>query len=129
MKTSEDLRINERRFLADLAFLADVGRLPAEAGGGLDRRPFSAAQRQARDYFRGQAEAAGLAVSVDAGANLSARLAAPSSAAATLLLGSHLDTVPHGGPYDGALGSIAALETLRVIKENGLAPPVHRPIQ
>jgi N-carbamoyl-L-amino-acid hydrolase len=119
------LRVNEQRFLQDLAELAQMGRVPASAGGGLDRRPFSPAERAARDYFYQQAEAAGLEVTTDAAANLSARLLSNNPAANTLLLGSHLDTVPNGGPYDGALGVVAALEVLLIVAESGLSLPVH----
>jgi N-carbamoyl-L-amino-acid hydrolase len=119
------LRINEDRFLGDLATLAQVGRLPESEGGGLDRRPFSPAERQARDYFRLMAEKTGLEVRVDAAANLSARLHSSDASAKTILLGSHLDTVPNGGPYDGALGVVSALEVLRTVSEAGLALPVH----
>ncbi len=119
------LTINPKRFLKDLANLSHIGRLPETEGGGLDRRPFSPAERAARDFFTQQAQTAGLEVVTDAAANLSARLPASNSPAKTLLLGSHLDTVPHGGPYDGALGVIAALEVLRVIKANNLVLPVH----
>ncbi len=120
------LTINSDRFLRTLAELGEIGRVPEAEGGGLDRRPFSPAERAARDYFTREAEAAGLTVRTDAAATLSARLAcAPDEDAPTLLLGSHLDTVPHGGPYDGALGVLAALETLRVVRENGVSLPWH----
>lgn len=112
--------INPTRFLHNLTELAEIGRVPDADGGGRDRRPFSAAEREARRYFSAQAEAAGLTVRTDGAANLSARLACAEADAPTLLLGSHLDTVPHGGPYDGALGVMAALEVLRVVQENRL---------
>jgi N-carbamoyl-L-amino-acid hydrolase len=111
------LRINEERFTGTLEDLALIGRLAPEEGGGLDRRPFSAADRAAREYVARQAEAAGLEVRMDAAANLSARLPAASNSARTLLFGSHLDTVPNGGPYDGALGVASGLELLRTVAE------------
>lgn len=119
------LRINEGRFLQNLAELAQIGRLPKAEGGGLDRRPFSPAERAARDYFSQQAKAAGLAVFTDAAANISARLPGEQATVPTLLLGSHLDTVPNGGRYDGALGVIAALEVLRTVREAEIVLPVH----
>ena len=119
------LRINQQRFLQNLADLAQIGRTPDAEGGGLDRRPFSTAERAARAFFTQQAQAAGLDVTTDTAANLSAQFPADNPNAKTLLLGSHLDTVPNGGPYDGALGVIAALEVLRAVKENNLSLPVH----
>ena len=119
------LLINEQRFLQNLTDLANIGRIAKDEGGGLDRRPFSAAERTAREFFAERAQAAGLEVITDAAANLSARLPTNNPNAKTLLLGSHLDTVPNGGPYDGALGVIAALEVLRVVKENNLLLPFH----
>ena len=119
------LRINEERFLRNLEELAQFGRISVAEGGGLDRRPFSPAARLARNYFCQEAAAAGLETFTDGAANLSAKLPSQNAAAQTLLLGSHLDTVPGGGRYDGALGVVAALETLRVVKEANLALPVH----
>ncbi len=119
------LRINKDRFLNNLTELAQIGQLPDAGGGGLDRRPFSAAERAARNYFSRQAEAAGLIITTDGAANLSAQLPCAKPTAQTMLLGSHLDTVPNGGPYDGALGVVAALEVLRTVQESNCSLPVH----
>ncbi len=121
----EKLRIDEARFLRNLRELAQIGRVSDEEGGGLDRRPFSEAERAARAYFRKEAAEAGLEIVVDPAANLSAVLPCGSPGAKALLLGSHLDTVPNGGPYDGALGVVAALEVLRVVSGSSLTLPVH----
>lgn len=115
------LTINPTRFLRTIHEMAQIGLLSPQEGGGRDRRPFSPADRAARDYFRREAEASGLAVRLDPAANLSARLECADPAAQTVLLGSHLDTVPHGGAYDGALGVLAGLEVLRTLAESGLA--------
>lgn len=120
-----DLRINEIRFLRTLDEMAQVGLLPDKAGGGRDRRPFSEADRAARRYFREAAEAGGLRVRLDQAANLSARLDCEDGNAPTLLIGSHLDTVPNGGAYDGALGVLAGLEALLTLKESGVALSCH----
>lgn len=119
------LQINTERLLHEIEELGQIGKMPGEEGGGIDRRPFSSAERAARDFFAARAEDAGLTVRVDGAANISAILPGASEHAKTLLAGSHLDTVPHGGKYDGALGVIAALEALRVVREAGLELPVH----
>jgi hydantoinase/carbamoylase family amidase len=118
-----DLTIHRERLLGNLSALGEIGRVAPAAGGGLDRRPFSPAERQARTFFAEQAAAAGLTVLTDGAANLSARYECADPGAPTLLLGSHLDTVPHGGPYDGALGVMAALEVVRVAREQSLVLP------
>jgi N-carbamoyl-L-amino-acid hydrolase len=85
----------------------------------------SPADVEGREWFRARVESAGLEFRQDGAANLSAVLPAPDPSARTLLTGSHLDTVPNGGRYDGALGVLAALEVLRTIQEAGLRLPVH----
>ena len=119
------LQINEERFLSNLSQLAEIGRVATAKGGGLDRRPFSDSDRQARAFFRQIASKADLKVTTDGVANLSARVDAPNVEARTVLFGSHLDTVPHGGPVDGALGVIAALETLCTMREAGIRSKYH----
>jgi N-carbamoyl-L-amino-acid hydrolase len=119
------VQINAERLLHDIDELGRIGELSPAEGGGLDRRPFSAAERSARDFFAARAEESGLVVTVDGAANLSARLHCGPSNARTIMAGSHLDTVPHGGRYDGALGVMAALEALRSVREAGLHLPVH----
>ena len=116
------LRINESRLLEDLEALAKIGGTP---DGGVSRPAMSPADVAGREWFRGRVEAAGLQFRGDSAGNLSAVLAADDPAARTLLSGSHLDTVPNGGRFDGALGVLAALEALRTIREAGLSLPVH----
>lgn len=117
------MKIDQERFWCNMTAMAAIGLLPADQGGGRDRRPFSAADRAARALFTQLAQDAGLTVYLDAAANLSARLACGPAGARTLLLGSHLDTVPHGGPYDGALGVMAGLEVLMAVQDAGTTLP------
>jgi hydantoinase/carbamoylase family amidase len=119
------LTVNAERLLHDLHTLSHIGLLPAEAGGGVDRKAYSAAERAARAFFTAQSRAFGLHVATDGVGNLSALLPSPNPGAKRLLAGSHLDSVPHGGPYDGALGVLAALEALRTLQEHGITLPVH----
>ncbi len=116
------LTINAQRLLDDLADLSRIGETPE---GGVNRPAFSPANQEARAWFQAQAEAAGLHFRRDGAGNLSAALPSATPSARTLLCGSHLDSVPHGGRFDGALGVLAALEALRTVKEAGLALPVH----
>ncbi len=110
------LTINEARFRRDFEALSKIGATPQ---GGVHRPAFSPAHLKARQWFRRQALAAGLEVRVDGAGNHSAILR-QDEAARTLLIGSHLDSVPNGGRFDGALGVLAGLEVLRTVKEAGL---------
>ena len=109
-----ELRIDADRLKADFDALAKLG---STGDGGVHRPTFSEAHLAARAWFRERVEAAGLEFRVDSAGNHSAFLACGPPGAATLLLGSHLDSVPYGGRFDGALGVLAALETLRVVKQ------------
>jgi N-carbamoyl-L-amino-acid hydrolase len=108
--------------IARLEALATFGATPA----GIDRRLFSAADYQARTLFATWARDAGFAVEQDRAGNVFARRAGRRDAA-PILSGSHLDTVPTGGAYDGAYGAIAALCALEMIAADGIA--TDRPIE
>jgi N-carbamoyl-L-amino-acid hydrolase len=114
------LNINSDRLIGRIEELAWIGR---EAGGGITRAGFSAADREARAYLMDQARDAGLSPSVDAAGNILIRRHPPTPAAAdrkVLLIGSHLDTVVNAGRLDGAYGVLAALEVLQVVDESGI---------
>jgi N-carbamoyl-L-amino-acid hydrolase len=110
------LTIDRDRFHADFDALASFG---ATEEGGVDRPAFSANHQAARRWFAERAAGAGLVVEVDGAGNHTAFLAVP-GAEKTLVLGSHLDSVPAGGRFDGAYGVMAALEVLRRVKEAGV---------
>jgi N-carbamoyl-L-amino-acid hydrolase len=124
-ETFRDLRINSDRMLAAFNELAQIG---ATEAGGVHRPTFSEAHLGARDWFRDQIERSGLEFRTDGAGNHSAFLssvgrvggARPPYRDQTLLLGSHLDSVPNGGRFDGALGVMAAFEVLRTIQDAGL---------
>lgn len=117
-----DLKINPDRLYADFIELAQIGATP---DGGVNRLALSANDIHARAWFADKIENAGLAVRDDDAGNLSGVLYSREPGAQTLLLGSHLDSVPNGGKYDGAVGVVCALECLRTIKEAGLDLPIH----
>lgn len=107
--------IRPQRLLDDLAALARHGATPA---GGVSRPTFSAADRDARAWLAARAAEAGLSYSEDPVGNVHLRLEGPTGVP-EVWVGSHLDSVPNGGPLDGALGVVAALEVLRAIREEG----------
>ncbi len=114
-------RVNFGRLREDLEALGRIGRTPA---GGVTRPSFSDADLEARRWFLGRLRDAGLEARVDGAGNISARAGEGGPA---VFLGSHLDSVPNGGRFDGALGTLAALEVLRVVQERRLRP--RRPLE
>jgi N-carbamoyl-L-amino-acid hydrolase len=109
--------VDRDRLAADFEALAAIGATPE---GGVARPTFGDAHFAARAWFLERAGAAGLETHVDPAGNHSAVLRSRAAGAPTLLLGSHLDSVPDGGRFDGALGVVAALEVLRSVQDAGL---------
>lgn len=109
-----DFTLTESRFVETMQEQAEIG---ATEGGGLHRLTLSDADREVRDWFADQCEDAGLSLRVDAFGNMFARRAGSDPAAKPLLVGSHLDSQPYGGIYDGALGVVAALEFIRELND------------
>lgn len=120
--TSQQLRIDSQRLKRDFDELIEIG---ATTSGGVTRLALSNDDVEARSWLANRIEDAGLLVRDDEVGNLSGVYPAQQAGAKTLLLGSHLDTVTNGGRYDGAIGVLAALECIRVIKEAGVQLPVH----
>ena len=77
--------------------------------------------RRGRELFRAWCEAAGLSVSVDRMGSMFCRRAGRDESRPPVLLGSHLDSQPTGGKFDGALGVLAALEVIRTLNDHGIA--------
>jgi beta-ureidopropionase / N-carbamoyl-L-amino-acid hydrolase len=116
------LTINETRFQEDFEELSQIGKA---GDSGVSRPAFSPAHLEARSWFRRKIEEANLEFRQDEAGNHSGILNCGPNDAPTLLLGSHLDSVPTGGQFDGALGVLAGLEALRRVKEQGLKLPVN----
>lgn len=116
------LRINGNRLLEDFAALSQIG---ATEDGGVSRPALSLEDLEARAWFAERVEESGFMVRDDDVANLSGFWACKSPDARTLILGSHLDTVPNGGRYDGAIGVLAALEVARTLKDARIELPFH----
>jgi len=109
------LRVNADRMSAAFIHLASIG---ATGDGGVSRVTFSEAHLAVRKWFRSEIENSGFEFRVDGAGNHSAFLSCGIKTAPTLLFGSHLDSVPNGGRFDGALGVMSALEVLRSVKES-----------
>ena len=115
------LKVNADRLLADLAELSQIG---ATSDGGVSRPALTAADIEARDWYRGKIAEAGLDYAMDGAGNQSAILGSDPPSAKRILAGSHLDSVPNGGRFDGALGVMVAFEALRTLKDHGITPCV-----
>ena len=113
-----DLRVDGGRLWRRLGRMARIGATPA---GGVHRLALSDADRRARDLFGEWAASLGLAVSVDGIGNMFARRAGTDRARPPVVLGSHLDSQPTGGRFDGPLGVLAALEVVQTLEEHGVA--------
>ncbi|MBC7634584.1 MAG: Zn-dependent hydrolase [Acetobacteraceae bacterium] len=100
--------------------LMDMARFGATAKGGVKRLTLTDIDRQGRNYFRTNCEAAGLTVRVDAIGNMFARRPGRDPNRLPVLFGSHLDSQPTGGKFDGALGVIAGLEVMRSLNDLGI---------
>jgi len=111
------LRINADRLWASLMEMARIGATPK---GGVRRLTLTDEDRQARDLFARWAREAGCSIEVDAIGNIFARRAGTDPAAAPVAMGSHLDSQPSGGKFDGAYGVMAGLEVVRTLDDAGL---------
>ena len=92
-------------------------------GRGIVRDSYGAGEQAAHDIVRAAAESIGLEVSVDAIGNLMMTLPGRDRRAPRILVGSHLDSVPQGGNYDGAAGVVAGLCAVSALRQAGVRPP------
>ena len=115
MVSATSVTINSERLSQTLATLATIGKLPA---GGVRRISYSPEDLQARQQVRQWMEQAGLSIRIDAAGNLIGTYGGQRADAPALSTGSHIDTVPSGGRYDGALGVLAGIEVVRTLNEN-----------
>jgi beta-ureidopropionase / N-carbamoyl-L-amino-acid hydrolase len=101
-------------------WLAELRRFGGTAAGGTHRPAYSDADVQARAWVRQVMADAGLSVRVDAAGNLLGRREGRDPSLPPILFGSHIDSVPDGGSYDGNLGSLGAIEVARTLKDRGV---------
>lgn len=110
------------RMAVELSNLGNIGMTP---GGGTNRVAYTEAFFKGRNYVQSVMEQVGLNTKVDAVGNLYGTTR--EGAGKKILIGSHLDTVPNGGIYDGALGVFAGIECIRRLREEGY--PLIHPIE
>lgn len=110
---AENWHVKQDRLWATLQKLSEYGKNPE---GGVSRVGFTEADLAGRAYVIGLMREAGLEVRVDAAGNIFGKRAG-SAKLPTLLFGSHIDSVPHGGNYDGDVGSLGTIEVVRALND------------
>ncbi len=116
-QSSAKLRVNGARLNAHLTELAQFGKTPE---GGTSRVAYSELDLQARQYAMKLMREAKLDVSVDAAGNIVGRRGGNVATLKPLMIGSHIDSVPAGGSYDGQVGSMGAIEVAQTLSENSV---------
>jgi beta-ureidopropionase / N-carbamoyl-L-amino-acid hydrolase len=124
MADLSNVRIDGARLWDSLMEMAKIGATPK---GGCKRLTLTDLDKQGRELFRRWCEAAGCTVKVDGMGNMFARRAGQDDGLAPVMMGSHLDTQPTGGKFDGVLGVLGALEVVRSL--NDLKIKTRRPIE
>ncbi|MCI0411602.1 Zn-dependent hydrolase [bacterium] len=110
----KSFRANPKRMEERILKLSEFGKNPE---GGVSRVAFSEADIQGRKYITALLEAAGLKVRVDTAGNIIGRREGRDAKLPVILFGSHIDSVPKGGNYDGDVGVIGSLECIEVLNE------------
>lgn len=118
------IEANSRRIEKNLRELALYNATP---GQGLTRLSYTKEYKGAADYLRKEMEALGMAVYTDAIGNLTGRVEGSVPGLPALAVGSHLDSVRHGGIYDGNVGIVCGLELARMLKEGKM--PLRHPFE
>jgi len=119
----KDLSINGKRLQGSLEEMAEIG---ATEGGGVHRLTLSDEDKQARDLFVRWLKELDLEITIDEMGNIFGRRPGKNDDLPPVLSGSHIDSQPKGGRFDGVLGVMGPLEVLRTIHENGIE--TERPI-
>lgn len=118
------LRVDGARLWASLDRMAEIGATPR---GGVCRLALSELDRESRDLFVAWAREAGCTIRVDRMGNVFARRAGRVADAAPVMTGSHADTQPTGGRYDGIYGVLGGLEVVRALNDAGIE--TERPVE
>jgi beta-ureidopropionase / N-carbamoyl-L-amino-acid hydrolase len=116
MTPQTNLTINPQRLWDSLIETAQIGGTPK---GGIKRLTVSDEDKRVRDWFKAECEKLGCVIEVDEVGNMFATRAGKRKDLAPIALGSHLDTQPTGGKFDGVLGVLGALEAMRTLFDMG----------
>ncbi len=119
-----EMKINGDRLWASLMEMAKIGATPK---GGVCRLTLTDLDKQSRDLFVQWCEEAGCTVKVDQMGNIFARRPGRNNALAPVGTGSHLDSQPTGGRFDGVYGVLAGLEVIRTLNDHGIE--TERPVE
>ena len=111
------MNVDLSRVLERLDTIYECGK---QEDGSHSRLAFSPEDQKGRNLYMSYFRALGLTPKVDAAGNIRVRLSGRDNTLPAILMGSHLDTVPNGGKYDGALGCVAALEVFEVLRRSGM---------
>lgn len=114
MSYANSLRIQQQ--------LEQLAEFTATPGEGTTRMSYSPQGQQARAYIKAQMQAAGLSVSEDAIGNIFGKSQAQDPTLPSVMIGSHFDSVPNGGAFDGPAGVVMGLEVAKLFQEHRLLP-------
>ena len=114
MRPDNNIKVNGARLWDSLMEMAEIGATPK---GGVNRLTLTDPDRESRDLFVRWCKAAGCSITVDRMGSIFARRGGADDSLPPVMLGSHLDTQPTGGKFDGALGVLAALEAVRRLND------------
>ena len=113
------MKANGKRVVSRLEEIYQCGK---KEDGTFTRMAFSAEDVKGRKLFASWCEKLGMTCRVDEAGNLIARMEGQDNSLPAILMGSHLDTVPDGGRYDGVLGCVGGLEVCETFREEGYVP-------
>ncbi len=117
MGDKQDLRVNGQRLWDSIMTIAEIG--PGQHGGSC-RLALTDEDREGRDLFISWCREIGCSIEIDDMGNIFARREGRNNALPPIVAGSHLDTQPHGGKFDGIYGVLAGLEALRSLHDHGV---------
>lgn len=120
----KNLKVNPERLHNRLLELAKIGETP---DGGVNRAAFTNEDIQGREFIIALMKKTGLSVTIDEASNIIGTRSGQNPNLPPILFGSHIDSVPNGGKYDGPLGVLGAIECIEVLEENNITP--NHPLQ